>query len=152
MEQTRKERVMNSHEADRGSDSRTLRCEQCAAGSRGVIAWSLAAAALLIGATWANETFDLSTSAKLAVALTPMIPFVGMLILMVRVSHRLDEMQRRVQLESLGLCVVLASGTSVLIGQLQRIDLVGEINMSMAMVAIVAAYALSYAFVVRRYA
>jgi hypothetical protein len=143
---------MNSHDIEIDNDSTPIRCESCPQGTKGVLVWSLAAAALLIGATWVNESFDLAQSFKLLIALSPMVPFVGMLVLMVRMSRRLDEMQRRVQLEALGLCVVLASGTCVLIGQLQRIDVLGEINMSMAMVAIVAAYAMSYAFVARRYA
>jgi len=60
-------------------------------------------------------------------------------------------MQRMVQLEALGLCVVLASAICVLLGQLQKIDVLGEINLSLAMVVIVASYASSYALVSRRY-
>ena len=142
---------MPRNDSEINNNDSTACAGSCGPHARGALAWALVAAALLIASALVIESTELAREWQLLIVLIPMVPFAGMLVAQVRVSRSLDEMQRRVQLEALGLCVVLASGACVLLGQLQKIDVLGEINLSMAMVVIVAAYAGSYALVSRRY-
>jgi len=123
----------------------------CATRSRAVLGWSIVAALALIASSLLLVSREWGIGLALVIALAPVAPFVGMFFAIRRSMECFDELQRKMQLEALALCVVLASVVCVVIGQLQKIDVIGEQDLSMAMVAIVMSYIVSVLIVRVRY-
>ncbi len=124
----------------------------CRSRGRAVLVWSIVAALAIIGSSALLVWREWSLGAGLLIALAPVAPFIGMFIALRRSMGRLDEMQRTIQLEALALCVALASVVSVVVGQLQKLEIVGELDLSMGWVVIAGSYIAAYLFVKSRYA
>ena len=129
----------------------TERGASCRRRSGAVLAWSLVAAGALIGSTLLLVAREWGPGLGLVIALAPVAPFVGMFFALRRSMAALDEMQRKIQLEALALCVVLASVVCVVVGQLQKLGIGEELDLSMGWVAIAGSYIVSYLLVKARY-
>ncbi len=127
------------------------RGESCRQRSRAVLAWSLLAAGALIVSSMLIVSREWGTGLGLVIALAPVLPFVGMFFALRRSMALLDEMQRKMQLEALALCVVLASVICVVVGQLQKLGIASELDLSMGWVAIAGSYIAAYLLVKARY-
>jgi len=123
----------------------------CATRTRAVLFWSIVAALALIASSLLLVSREWGIGLALVIALAPVAPFVGMFLAIRRSMKRLDEMQRRMQLEALALCVVLASVVCVVVGQLQKIGVIGEQDLSMGWVAIAMSYIVSFLIVRTKY-
>lgn len=135
------------------SDDRDNTSERvcCAIGRGAVLAWSLIAAAALIGSSLLLVWREWGVWWGVLIALAPLVPFIGMFIALRRWLDGLDEMQRQIQLQALALCVLLASVVCVAGGQLQKLGVLGELDLSMGWVVIVGSYIVSYLLVRTRY-
>ncbi len=123
----------------------------CRQRSRAVLAWSLVAAGALIASSALLVSREWGTGLGLVIALAPVLPFVGMFFALRRSMALLDEMQKKIQLEALARCVVLASVICVVIGQLQKLGIGSGLDLSMGWVAIAGSYIASYLLVRSRY-
>ena len=136
----------SAHEHERNTPS-----ERCHNGSPAVLVWSLLAAAVMLVTSLLGAWRDWSLAAQILIALLPIAPFVGMFISMIRASRRLDEMQRRIQLEALAITVVASSLIFITIGQFQEMGLIAQTELTMAWVVIALTYIGSYLLVKRWY-
>lgn len=91
-------------------------------GRRGpVLFWSVAAALGMIGSSLVLKLTGISGAAEFAVSMVP-VPLLGaMYWAMFRVVQNVDEMQRKMKLEALGLTVIVSSLIFFTIGQLERV-------------------------------
>ena len=60
-------------------------------------------AASYVAATWALKGLEMSSVARIAIAISPFPFFVAFLVAEIRVLRRVDELERRIQLEALAL-------------------------------------------------
>jgi uncharacterized membrane protein (GlpM family) len=130
-------------------DGGSIAC--CHGRSRGALAWSLIAACAMIASPLVLRAREWPEPARVAIALVPIVPLIGMFAAIVAASRRMDELQRRIQFEALAIAVVLSCVLSFMLGQLQRIDLVRTFDLGVAWAILAFTYAGAYAFVARRY-
>ncbi len=121
-------------------------------GKRGpTLAWALAAAISMIAAALILKLTDISGAAELAVALFPVPILAGMYWAIFRVVQSVDEMQRKMKLEALGLTVIGSSLIFFIIGQLERIEVYEPGNFSDAWIIITFTYIAAFGLVSLRY-
>jgi len=121
-------------------------------GRRGpTLAWSLAAAISMIAAAMILKFTDISGAAELAVAMSPVPILAGMYWAIFRVVQSVDEMQRKMKLEALGLTVIGSSLIFFTIGQLERIEVYQPGNFGDAWLIITFTYMAAYGLVSLRY-
>lgn len=136
--------------ADEIPEDRDPICE--CPGRRGPpLAWALAAAISMIAAAMVIKFTDISGAAELAVALFPVPILAGMYWAIFRVVQSVDEMQRKMKLEALGLTVIGSSLIFFIIGQLERIEVYEPGNFSDAWIIITFTYIAAYGLVSLRY-
>lgn len=128
-----------------------LPLDGCHTGSRSVLVWSLAAAGMLLGSSGLQVWRDWPLWMQIAIAILPIAPFVGMFISMIRYLRRMDEMQRRIQLEALGITAVASSLVFFAIGQFQELGMIAPIELTMAWVIIALLYVGAFMLVKSRY-
>lgn len=108
----------------------------CPAGRGPVLAWSIMAALGMIGSALILRTTEISGVARFAVAMAPVPLLACMYWAMFRVVQRVDEMQRKMKLEALGLTVILASLILFTTGQLERVGIYEHTDPSAAWLVI----------------
>src|SRR5713226_7569279 len=87
----------------------------------------LLATAVDIGASWALGQMELGSTARIAVALTPLPGDVGLIFLVLRRIRRLDEFQKRIHFEAVTVAF-LSTGVAVFVyGYLQKAGAVGPL-------------------------
>lgn len=112
---------------------RDASCDAPGQAGRGpVLAWSILAALGMIGSALILRTTDISGVARFAVAMAPVPLLACMYWAMFRVVQRIDEMQRKMKLEALGLTVILASLILFTTGQLERVGIYEHTDPSVA--------------------
>ena len=113
------------------------------------IAWFVA----YWGARAVLENPDLTAGLKVAAALIPVPIFALFLVLFIRLIRTMDELERRIQLESLAIAYPLAVLLLMTLGLLQRaVDLpFQDWSYAHVWVYVVMFYVLSIPFVARRY-
>ena len=116
------------------------------------IGWSLAAGAMMIVSSQVIRRYDMPPLVKLLTVLTPVVPFVFVLWMMVRAARHLDEMWSRVQAEALGGTVLITAVGCFAWGQLQKAGFVETTDVSMVWPAMAFVYAACFSFAKRRYA
>lgn len=116
-----------------------------------VLAWALAAALGMIAAALVLRLTDISGAAGFVVAMAPVPLMAGMYWAMFRVTQNLDEMQRQMRLEALGLTVIVSSLIFFTIGQLDRIGVYEPDNFTDAWLIITFAFMGCYGLVHLRY-
>lgn len=113
------------------------------------IAWFVA----YWGARAVLENPDLTAGLKVAAALIPVPIFALFLVLFIRLIRTMDELERRIQLESLAIAYPLAVLLLMTLGLMQRaVDLpFQDWSYAHVWVYVVMFYVLSIPFVARRY-
>lgn len=119
--------------------------------SRATLLAALVAAGVLLAASAGLKFLDLGGVPRLLVALVPVPFFALMLLFMVRDSRRLDEMMRKVQLEALAVAFGGTALVVLLLGQLQRAEVLGEENLGVVVAVMAGSYLLGYLMALRRY-
>ncbi len=117
-----------------------------------MIAWSLVVAATMIASSVLIRTCEMPVVVKLLTALTPVVPFVFVLLMMVRAARHLDEMWSRVQAEALAGTVILTAIGSFVWGQLQKAGFVEAADVSLLWPVMALLYGACFALARRRYA
>lgn len=121
-------------------------------GRRGpVLIWSLLAAFGMIASMLVMELTEITGAAEFAVAMVPIPLLAGMYWAMFRVTQNLDEMQRQMRLEALGLTVIVASLIFFTIGQLDRVGVYAPKDFSDAWLIITLTFMACYGLVSLRY-
>jgi len=116
----------------------------------------LALAALLAilidgGAYWVLGRIELGQTARILVALAPLVPDIVLLVMILQRIRRLDEFQQRVQLEAV-VVAYLSTGVAVFVyAYLQKAHAVGPLNMELVWAFMLVFYAVGYALAVRHY-
>ncbi|USN99792.1 MAG: hypothetical protein H6810_03790 [Phycisphaeraceae bacterium] len=123
----------------------------CHAQGKAPVLWSLATAGAMFAAVLLRKWFEWPRAALVVLALLPVLPLIGMCVAMARASSRLDELQRRIQLEALGLTVLVMSVVLVSLGMLESFGLIGHFDPTMAWVLMVAIYVISFWWIGRKY-
>ncbi len=118
-----------------------------------VVASAIVAAIILIAAATVLRVWraEMGVALRVAVAMTPIPPFVLMFITTVRLSRKLDEMHGRIQLEALAISFALSALIVIAWGQLQKAGVLPSEEMSMAWAVMAFTYGFAYLFVWRRY-
>lgn len=121
-------------------------------GRRGpVLFWAVAAAVGMIGSSLVLRLTGISGAGEFAVAMAPVPLLAGMYWAMFRVTQNLDEMQRQMRLEALGLTVIVASLIFFTVGQLERVGVYEPKDFSDAWLIITFAFMGCYGLVHLRY-
>ena len=82
-----------------------------------------------IGAIWALGHLELGSTARIAVALSPVPGKIAVIALILRAIRQLDEFQKRVHFEAVTLAF-LSTGVAVFVyGYLQKAQAVGPLNL-----------------------
>jgi len=111
----------------------------------------LLATAIDIGAYWALGRVELGSTARIAVALTPLPADIALIVLVLRRIRRLDEFQKRVHFEAVTVAF-LSTGVAVFVyGYLQKAHAVGPLDMGLVWAFMLLFYAMGYAIAVSHY-
>ena len=126
--------------------------DQACGGGRGpVLIWALSAAGAMIATALMLRFTEVAGATEFIVAMLPIPVLAGMYWAIFRVVQNLDEMQRRMKLEALGLTVIVSSLILFTMGQLERIGVYEPSNFSDAWLIITFTYMAAYGLVALRY-
>ena len=118
---------------------------------RRVLVLSLLAALGMVAAALVHRHLDLSHPWDVLVALSPLPFFAWMMVDIVDLTGRLDEFQRRVQLEALAIGFLGTAVAMVAWGQLQRIDVAPDLDLGLAWAGMAFFYVVGVLTARRRY-
>lgn len=102
----------------------TLDTEACAPARARAIAALIGSAVVYVSAIVLLRFIAMPRPAKIVVALLPLPAFAFYLVRWIRAIHRLDELQRQIQLEALAIAYPLALLFVMLLGLLDTVDAV----------------------------
>src|ERR1700677_2295975 len=107
--------------------------------------------AIDLGAYWALGRSELGSTARIAIALTPIPADIAAIVMVLRRIRRLDEFQKRVHFEAVTVAF-LSTGVSVFVyGYLQKADAVGPLNMGLVWAFMLLFYAVGHVIAVNHY-
>jgi hypothetical protein len=103
-----------------------------------------ASLAIDLGASWALGNIELGTTARIAVALSPVPAKIAVIALVLQAIRRLDEFQKRVHFEAVTVAF-LSTGVAVIVyGYLQKADAAGPLNIGLVWTFMIFFYAIGY--------
>lgn len=109
-----------------------------------ILSVALLAAAIDIGAALALKHAELGSTARLAIALTPIPGNIALIVFVLRGIRRLDEFQKRIQFEAVTVAF-LSTGVAVFIyGYLQDAHAVGPLNLGLVWAFMLIFYSIGY--------
>ena len=121
-------------------------------GRRGpVLFWSISAAVGMVASSLVLNYTEVSGAFEFTVAMLPVPLLAGMYWAMFRVAQSVDEMQRKMKLEALGLTVIVASLIFFALGQFERIGIYEPLDFSDDWLIITFSFMACYALVHLRY-
>ena len=115
------------------------------------MAWALVAAAADIAAAWLLATTDLALLFRGVVALTPAALNVTVIVLLVKSIRRLDDFQRRLHFEAVGVAFVTTGLAVLTYGFFQKADILGPVNVGLVWVPMTVFYCVGYVVASRHY-
>jgi hypothetical protein len=111
----------------------------------------LLATAIDIGAFWILGRIELGSTARIAVALTPLPADIALIVFALRRIRRLDEFQKRVHFEAVTVAF-LSTGVAVFVyGYLQRAHVAGPLNAGLVWAFMLLFYVIGYLIAVSHY-
>ena len=115
--------------------------------------WGLGAGFAAAAATVLFVLLKLPTPMRAALALLPLLPSVGYILCIVRMLRRVDELQRRIQLEAIGFAFAGTVIVAMLVDLLEQAKIVPAIHWGWAglWTAMALLWALGNVIAVRRY-
>lgn len=119
-------------------------------GAWAVLGLSLLAGGLMIGSRLVMK-LEPAEPVMILAALAPVPAFLAMVLVIVRVAKRQDELHTRIQLEALAATVIVSSTVVLVYGQFQKIGYLPPEDLAMAWPIIALAYPVCYALARRRY-
>jgi hypothetical protein len=103
-----------------------------------------ASLAIDLGASWALGNIELGSTARIAVALSPVPAKIAVIALVLQAIRRLDEFQKRVHFEAVTVAF-LSTGVAVIVyGYLQKADAAGPLNIGLVWTFMIFFYAIGY--------
>jgi hypothetical protein len=97
-----------------------------------------------VGASWAIGHIELGSTARIAVALSPVPAKIAVIALILQAIRRLDEFQKRVHFEAVTVAF-LSTGVAVIVyGYLEKAQAAGPLNMGLVWTFMVFFYAIGY--------
>jgi len=97
-----------------------------------------------LGASWALGHIELGSTARIAVALSPVPAKIAVIALILQAIRRLDEFQKRVHFEAVTVAF-LSTGVAVIVyGYLQKADAAGPLNIGLVWTFMIFFYAIGF--------
>jgi hypothetical protein len=97
-----------------------------------------------VGASWAIGHIELGSTARIAVALSPVPAKIAVIAFILQAIRRLDEFQKRVHFEAVTVAF-LSTGVAVIVyGYLEKAQAAGPLNMGLVWTFMVFFYAIGY--------
>lgn len=109
------------------------------------------AASTLLTSSWLLSHFEFGAAARLGIALLPVLPFAAFMVAEVYALSRVDELQRKIQLEAVAIAFTAAIVMVMAIERLQKAGFLSGVDASDLWAWMVLLYAPSYLFARLRY-